>query len=550
VSVPVSNGQAGGRQAGGLDGVDPFRTLGFSTPATAGQAQGAGQQASYSNVPLSQIPAKSTEQQFATAAPVMQQQRVVTPPAPYMTNQSMYQTAAGTMQQQQLWQQQQMMQSQQQQQPYAMPGQYNTMAGGGVGYGGQGMMQPGQQQFATQGGYGGYGMPQQQQQASAYNPFGAADPFAARPPAPASFAPSMAGQQSTQAWDPFSAQQQAQQQQVTPPAPAAVTAAAWDPFSQQQQQMQQQQQYSTQQAAPPPAPQQPSGWADLSDADIWGDAAGTAKKGGGGGDDDGDWSDDDGEDASDDGEAASPARRASQVETDFELALRLQREEEARADEAAGIGRRDGGADGDAGDGGYGGGGRRGAPRNPGDKPDGECLARISVRTLLVKKWKPTYFIFELPDLLLLYRSRDDYLYNPKGTMIKKRIELKYNHTLTQLKRKVYKDTGYLWHFTLEEQLDYGPSVVAKFAHHEKRPLEDVGNRIAEAIREKRRLRARFNNNQLGGGGIGSNMSSIGGSGGGGSGGSGAVRRDYGGGGLGESYSGSAYNITRSGGGG
>jgi hypothetical protein len=28
--------------------------------------------------------------------------------------------------------------------------------------------------------------------------------------------------------------------------------------------------------------------------------------------------------------------------------------------------------------------------------------------------WKPTYFIFELPDLLLLYRSRDDYIYNPK----------------------------------------------------------------------------------------------------------------------------------------
>jgi hypothetical protein len=29
--------------------------------------------------------------------------------------------------------------------------------------------------------------------------------------------------------------------------------------------------------------------------------------------------------------------------------------------------------------------------------------------------WKPTYFIFELADLLLLYRSREDYLYNPKG---------------------------------------------------------------------------------------------------------------------------------------
>lgn len=72
-----------------------------------------------------------------------------------------------------------------------------------------------------------------------------------------------------------------------------------------------------------------------------------------------------------------------------------------------------------------------------GGKADGECFARISVRTLLVKKWKTTYFIFELPDLLLLYRSRDDHMYNPRGTMIKKRVEVKHNHTLTRLKRKV-----------------------------------------------------------------------------------------------------------------
>ena len=72
-----------------------------------------------------------------------------------------------------------------------------------------------------------------------------------------------------------------------------------------------------------------------------------------------------------------------------------------------------------------------------GGRADGECFARISVRTLLVKKWKITYFIFELPDLLLLYRSRDDHMYNPRGTMIKKRVEVKHNHTLTRLKRKV-----------------------------------------------------------------------------------------------------------------
>ena len=43
---------------------------------------------------------------------------------------------------------------------------------------------------------------------------------------------------------------------------------------------------------------------------------------------------------------------------------------------------------------------------------------------------------------------------------------------------QVYKEHGYLWHFTLEEQMDYGPSIVAKFAHHERRVLEDLGQRV------------------------------------------------------------------------
>lgn len=43
---------------------------------------------------------------------------------------------------------------------------------------------------------------------------------------------------------------------------------------------------------------------------------------------------------------------------------------------------------------------------------------------------------------------------------------------------QVYKEHGYLWHFTLEEQMDYGPSIVAKFAHHERRVLEELGQRV------------------------------------------------------------------------
>jgi hypothetical protein len=221
-----------------------------------------------------------------------------------------------------------------------------------------------------------------------------------------------------------------------------------------------------------------AGWGDLTDADIWGDQIGVTKSAGAKSptsEDGAAWSDDEGG-VSDSG---SPSHsKKDQEETDFQLALRLQREEEERAGErvvdSRSISQR--------------------APTT--DKPDGECLARISKRTLLVKAWKTTYFIFELPDLLLLYRSRDDRIYNPRGSMIKKRIEIKHNHTLSPLTRKFYKDYGYLWHFTMEEQMDYGPSVIAKFAYQDKRPLEELGNRIAEAIREKRRTRSRLNNYQ------------------------------------------------------
>ncbi len=42
--------------------------------------------------------------------------------------------------------------------------------------------------------------------------------------------------------------------------------------------------------------------------------------------------------------------------------------------------------------------------------------------------------------------------------------------------------------------MDYGPSVIAKFASHERRIIEELGNRIADPIRDKRRVRARLNN--------------------------------------------------------
>jgi hypothetical protein len=43
-------------------------------------------------------------------------------------------------------------------------------------------------------------------------------------------------------------------------------------------------------------------------------------------------------------------------------------------------------------------------------KTEGDILARISVRTLIVKEWKPTFWIIT-GGKMLLYRSKEDYLY-------------------------------------------------------------------------------------------------------------------------------------------
>jgi len=66
-------------------------------------------------------------------------------------------------------------------------------------------------------------------------------------------------------------------------------------------------------------------------------------------------------------------------------------------------------------------------------KLHGECLARVSARTLMMKEWKPCFWVFDHPGLLLVFRERQhylDYAANPylskaeKEYTVKKRLEL------------------------------------------------------------------------------------------------------------------------------
>ena len=42
-------------------------------------------------------------------------------------------------------------------------------------------------------------------------------------------------------------------------------------------------------------------------------------------------------------------------------------------------------------------------------KVHGECVARCTLRTLYSKRWKPAFAVLDRPELLLLFRSKDDF---------------------------------------------------------------------------------------------------------------------------------------------
>jgi len=121
-------------------------------------------------------------------------------------------------------------------------------------------------------------------------------------------------------------------------------------------------------------------------------------------------------------------------------------------------------------------------------KMEGNVLARISVRTLIVKEWKETFWIIN-QGKVLLYRSKEDYLYNPVGVMVKKDIPLRDNLRCSEVTCKPYKGYGDLYHFTLEEMLDYGPSLIAKFASTDVKNIRELRAVIIAYIIAERKKR-------------------------------------------------------------
>lgn len=115
------------------------------------------------------------------------------------------------------------------------------------------------------------------------------------------------------------------------------------------------------------------------------------------------------------------------------------------------------------------------------------------MRTLLVKEWKPCFWVFHKPNELLVLRKREDYLdfnVNPyltaeeKEFLVKKRVAISANVTAYPINQKDYGlfASSHTYNFKVEEQRDYGPAVLVKFGAPSMSMLEDLRAAINDQI--------------------------------------------------------------------
>ena len=141
------------------------------------------------------------------------------------------------------------------------------------------------------------------------------------------------------------------------------------------------------------------------------------------------------------------------------------------------------------------------APLPQGDKviKSGYVLARISFRTILLKKWKQTYWIQYGPHAMLWFRNHadfDEWLNNPyhsqeqKNFLVKLAINFVHDlykpnvrgYQVTQSRSKQY-GKKYLKQFKLERWMDYGPTIAAAFASTDPTEVDELRHTLVECMR-------------------------------------------------------------------
>jgi hypothetical protein len=130
----------------------------------------------------------------------------------------------------------------------------------------------------------------------------------------------------------------------------------------------------------------------------------------------------------------------------------------------------------------------------------GECLARFSLKSIIIKKWRPTFWISLGDAQLLFFRSKNDFeewISNPylkekdRTKLIKFSIDFANDvyqgvvqgYSVSTLSAKEYSRDGYMYHFKLEKWDQYGPSIhfaLGGKSEHEVRSLRSIMKAMIE----------------------------------------------------------------------
>jgi ribosomal protein S14 len=129
----------------------------------------------------------------------------------------------------------------------------------------------------------------------------------------------------------------------------------------------------------------------------------------------------------------------------------------------------------------------------------GFALARISFRTIVMKKWKQTFWVQYGPHTMLWFRSQadfDDWLNNPyhmqteRNFLIKLAVNFVHDlykpnvrgYQVTQCRTKGY-GNKIVRQFKLERWMDYGPTIAAAFGSYDPNEVDALREAIVECMR-------------------------------------------------------------------
>ncbi len=134
-------------------------------------------------------------------------------------------------------------------------------------------------------------------------------------------------------------------------------------------------------------------------------------------------------------------------------------------------------------------------------KHSGEVVARFSVKSMLIKKWRITFWITYGKNRMLFFRSKNDFdewVSNPflqkpdRDKLVKLSVDFKNDvfkpgmkmkgYQATPVKVKGYNREGNLCHFKLERWYSYGPSVLAAFGGKNEYEVQALHRIMLEMI--------------------------------------------------------------------